>query len=223
MSEKRGKEGMDESGVLPRYGGTVLHDFWSPYFKYHTVRHGMCCAHLLRELRAVTENHPDQQWANDLAEWFIHMKSLKEQAQDSGQQEMDPHRLLHYMAEYDSIVAEGLEMNPVIQKTEVKRGRVKKGKTRSLLERFEKYKGEVCLFINDFSVPFDNNQAERDIRMIKIKNKVSGTFRTRKGADGFMSLMSFIGTFRKHGIAAFKSIKALHEGEGLSLLKSTTE
>jgi transposase len=223
VNKKRGKDGMDANGVLPRFRGIAIHDFWPSYFKYDTVTHGMCVAHLLRELRGVTDNHPDQKWASDLAEWFIHMKGLKEQAILRGDQEFNPNMLLHYMVEYDSIVSEGLEMNPVGQKIKSKRGRVKKGKTRSLLERLETYKGEVCLFIHDFKVPFDNNQAERDIRMIKVKNKVSGTFRTKEGAADFMRLMSFVGTCRKHGIAAFEALKVLHNGEAMRLLITATE
>jgi len=223
VNEKRGKEGMDANGVLPQFRGIAIHDFWASYFKYDAVIHGMCGAHLLRELRGVMENHPDQTWASDLTEWMIHMKSLKELAMCRGEQELNPNMLHHYMVEYDSIVAEGLGMNPVVQKTEVKRGRVKKGKTRALLERFETYKGEVCLFIHDFKVPFDNNQAERDIRMIKVKNKVSGTFRTQEGAADFMSLMSFVGTCRKNGIAVYDALKALHKGEAMRLLIAATE
>ena len=116
-----------------------------------------------------------------------------------------------------------LKTNPIQDKPKGKRGRQKKDKIRSLIERFATYKGEVCLFINDFKVPFDNNQAERGIRMIKVKQKVSGTFRTKEGADHFVRIMSYIGTMTKNGVDSYNAIKVALSGQAMRLLKTVTE
>ncbi len=107
--------------------------------------------------------------------------------------------------------------NPIEPKPHGKRGHPKKGKTRALIDRFVQYKGEVCLFINDFNIPFDNNQAERDVRMVKVKQKVSGCFRTKSGADAFATIMSYVGTANKHTIDTFTAIKAAITNQSKSL------
>ncbi len=136
---------------------------------------------------------------------------------------MIPFYLKYFDLKYDGIIGEALKANPIQDKPKGKRGRQKKGKIRSLIERFATYKGEVCLFINDFKVPFDNNQAERDIRMIKVKQKVSGTFRVKEGADHFVRIMSYIGTMTKNGVDSYNAIKVALTGQEMELLKTVTE
>ncbi len=223
VETKRGVEGMDSSGVLPDFKGIAIHDFWKPYFRYDHLSHGVCNAHLLRELTGIFENHPEQLWADKMIKLLLQMKKLKDGLMDGGYRSLSEYYLDNFSLKYDAIVEEARKANPLPDKPKGKRGRQKKGKIRSLIERFATHKGKVCLFINDFKVPFDNNQAERDIRKIKIKQKVSGTFRTKEGADSFARIMSYIGTLAKNGVDSYNAIKAALSGQSMDLLKAVTE
>ena len=103
--------------------------------------------------------------------------------------------------------------NPDPAKEPGKRGRPRRGKLLALIDRLRDYKASVCLFAENFDVPFDNNQAERDLRMVKVKTKVSGCFRTESGAKVFLKIMSYIGTARKQGVDTFQAIMAALEGK----------
>jgi len=207
VEEKRGKAGMDASGVLPEFQGIAVHDCWKSYWSYTAVTHAICCAHLLRELTGVSENHPEQAWADKMKKLLLHMKKVRDTAVDSDKENLSYYYLHGFDTEYDSIINEARELNPIKEKQARKRGRQPKGKLRALVERLAEYKGGVCLFTRNFYVPFDNNQAERDVRMVKVKTKVSGCFRTKEGADSFAKIMSYIGTANKHGINSFIAIK----------------
>lgn len=163
----RGNKGMESGNVLSRFHGTAVHDCWMPYWNYNCT-HAVCCAHLLRELNGVMENHPSQSWAERFKELLLNMKKSKELKLTANENKMTEEDLEKYIASYDSILEVGKAENPVELPSSGKRGRSKKGKVRALIERLVKYKGEVCRFITDFSVPFDNNLAERDIRNIKV-------------------------------------------------------
>lgn len=207
VEEKRGTIGMDASGVLPNFQGIAVHDCWKSYWSYEAVTHAICCAHLLRELTGVFENNPEQIWADTMKKLLLRMKKVKAEAVVSGKENLSYYYLHGFDIEYDSIIKEAREQNPIKEKQEGKRGRQPKGKLRSLVERLVEYKDGVCLFAKNFQVPFDNNQAERDVRMVKVKTKVSGCFRTKEGADAFAIIMSYIGTANKHGINSFIAIK----------------
>ena len=116
-------------------------------------------------------------------------------------------QLERFDKQYDEIIKTAYAENPLPETTDKKRGRKKNGKVLNLIGRLEKYKAAVCLFIKDFRVPFDNNQAERDIRMVKVKTKVSGCFRSMEGAQEYLTIMSYIGTARKHGINPYEAIR----------------
>ena len=218
VEAKRGGEGMESSGVLPSFEGIAVHDFWSPYFKFINIQHSVCNAHLLRELNGVIENDPNQLWAKELIELLLQMKEAKETKLIKDIIELSPTEIQYFNSKYDEILKKAVELNPIAPKIPNKRGRQKKGKIRSLIDRFINHKGEVCLFMNNFNVPFDNNQAERDIRMLKVKQKVSGSFRTKDGADVFTTIMSYLGTATKHGINPFIAIKAGIKGKSSELL-----
>lgn len=207
MEEKRGTIGMNSSGVLPDFQGIAVHDCWKSYWSYEAVTHAICCAHLLRELTGVSENHPERLWADKMKKLLLCMKKVRDTAVDSGKKNLSYYYLNGFYTEYDRIIKEAREQNPIKKKQVGKRGRQAKGKLRALVERLAEYKDGVCLFTKNFSVPFDNNQAERDVRMVKVKTKVSGCFRTKEGADSFAKIMSYIGTANKHGINSFIAIK----------------
>ena len=207
VEENRGTIGMNASGVLPHYQGIAVHDCWKSYWSYEAVTHAICCAHLLRELIGVSENHPAQSWADQMKQLLLRMKKVRDTAVDSGKENLSYYYLHGFDTEYNQIIKEAREQNPIKEKQPGKRGRQAKGKLRALVERLAEYKGGVCLFTKNLSIPFDNNQAERDVRMVKVKTKVSGCFRTKEGADSFAKIMSYIGTANKHGINSFIAIK----------------
>jgi len=209
ISKKRGKEGMDAAGVLSGFSGIPVHDCWLPYWRYPFDSHGLCNAHLLRELEAAKARAPDQGWAKALFELLLEMKKVKEEAVLAGKWSLSEEQLQGFGVQYDKVIKLAYEENPPPEDTgEVKkRGRKKKGKTLSLIERLDKHKESVCLFVHRFEVPFDNNQAERDCRMIKTKTKVSGCFRSLVGAENYLKVMSYVGTAKKHRKSGYEAIR----------------
>ena len=214
INEKRGREGMDSGGILPSFSGIAVHDCWAPYWKYTNIKHALCCAHLLRELIGVQENHPQQVWATDFMQLLLRMKTVKEKTIEDGKEQLSQYYIDKFDQCYDRIIKQAYKENPFPQTWlgEKKRGRKKKGKTLSLLERLVEYKDSICLFIKNFAVPFDNNQAERDIRMVKTKTNVSGCFRSIDGAIDYLKIMSYVGTARKHKISPYKEIRQAISG-----------
>ena len=201
---KRGREAMDALGVLVNYCGIAIHDCLASYFTYEKIRHGLCNAHLLRELTAIIEN-TKQKWAEDLIELLLEMKDYKEKRLRKNKAGASPQALNKYGKRYDEILAVALMENPLFPKTIGRKS--KRGKTGALVDRLMLRKDGFLLFFTDFTVPFDNNQAERDIRMFKTKQKVSGSFRTVQGAKDYATIMSYTSTARKHGISAFSAIR----------------
>lgn len=212
LGSSRGKDGMDDGNILPNFRGTAIHDCWKPYWKYE-IRHGVCCAHLLRELRGVQDNHPKQRWPKYFSALLLEMKRRKEAAIGRERDALEPETLAWISVFYDAIIRLAYEENPEPVKKPGKRGRPKRGKVLALIDRLLNLKASVCLFAENFVVPFDNNQAERDLRMVKVKTKVSGCFRTRKGASDFLKIMSYLGTARKQGVNAFNAIMSALNGD----------
>ena len=205
LSEKRGKIGMEEGSVLPSFHGIAVHDCWASYWKYASA-HGICCAHLLRELNGVQDNHPEQSWAKSFKKLLLDMKAVKDKALANRQEALDAENIGLFEKRYDRILRKAYRQNPLPPKIPGKRGRQKRGKVRALIDRLQNYKQAVCLFIKNFAVPFDNNQAERDLRMVKVKSKVSGCFRTSDGARYFLRIMSYVGTAKKQNVNPFHAI-----------------
>jgi len=214
IEDKRGHEGMGSSNVLPHFKGIAVHDCWASYWKYDEVTHAICCAHLLRELTGVIENHPSQHWAQEMIDLLLKMKEVKEKAIFMGAEKLSYYYTNGFHKTYLGIIEKARTLNPIPEKEPGKRGRPGKGKIRCLVERLFDYEGGVCLFTRNFSVPFDNNQAERDVRMIKVKTKVSGCFRTKEGAKSFMTIMSYLGTSKKRRISRIIALKKALLGEG---------
>ena len=206
LSEKRGRIGMDAGDVLPHFQGIIVHDCWGSYWKYPNVSHSICCAHLLRELNGVIENHPEQTWASKFKKLLLNMKKVRDKALLNNKDEVSYYHIHKFDKQYDEILKIAYEENPLPTTTAKKCGRKKKSKVLNLICRLDNYKASVCLFIRNLCVPFDNNQAERDLRMVKVKTKVSGCFRSKEGAQEYLTIMSYIGTAHKHGINAFTAI-----------------
>ena len=213
VSKKRGYEGIKSVGVLPDYHGIIVHDCWASYWKFDGVTHSVCCAHLLRELNGIMENHPEQVWAGKFKKLLLRMKKAKDKAITAGKEALSIFTIQKYECEYDNIIKDAYGENPEPVEPKKKRGRVKRGKILALIDRLQKYKGAVCLFLEKLGVPFDNNQAERDIRNIKTKTKVCGCFRSKAGAEEYMGIMSFISTARKNGIDSYHAVKMALSGQ----------
>ena len=197
MHAKRGKEALDDFNLLQEFKGTAVHDHWFPYFSYKQVKHGLCNAHHLRELTFI-HDHEKEEWAKDMRVFLLKTKKITEDhAKDGYLKESDIKALEQ---EYKSIILKGLayhEKLPPLPKS--KRGRQKQRAGKNLLDRLSKQHEPVLRFMHDFSVPFTNNQAEQDIRMVKLKQKISGCFRKPEGGDIFCRIRSYISTSRKQG------------------------
>ena len=207
LHQKRGQDAMQDMAILPDFTGWALHDHWASYLAFDQCRHAFCNAHHLRELQFITDQY-EQPWAHDMAQLLLDIKAEVADA-PSDVDSLSLERLAHYETEYDAILQRGFKANPASQNPPLnKRGRPKQSPPKNLLDRLDKHRAGVLAFMHDFDVPFDNNLAERDIRMVKLKQKVSGAFRTRHGAHTFCNIRSYISTVRKHGANV---IAALHD------------
>ena len=212
LNSKRGYDAMKEADILPHYTGIMVHDCWNSYWKFDDAAHQICCVHLLRELNGVIENYPEQKWAQQFKKLLLNMKKARDKAVRKEKSALSPATVHRYSKKYDELILYALSENPMPKQKNSKRGKKKKGKVLSLIARLLKYKGHVCLFLENFFVPFDNNQAERDIRNVKVKTKVSGCFRSFDGAVEYLDIMSYICTARKHSLNPFKAILAAVSG-----------
>ena len=209
--EKRGSKAMNEMNILPGFKGKAVHDFYSSYFTFD-VKHILCNAHLLRELKFLHEEE-NQNWALDMEKLIIKIKhDVDRTTEKTENNSLSEYKQNKYNNCFDKIISEGLSLNPKNKGQPGKRGRIAQSTARNLLERLKKWKRSYLAFMTDFSIPFDNNQAERDIRMIKLQQKISGTFRSKKGADFFCRIRGYISTARKNDIEIFQALKMIFNG-----------
>lgn len=212
IHHKRGKEAIDFFGILPAYHGRLIHDCFQSYFDL-PCDHGLCNAHILRELTFLHEEL-QQPWAGALHKLLIEMNDEVNDYKTLYASGLPFARQNHYCRRYRKHLRQGRAANPPLRLVAVtkKRGRRKQTKTQNLLDRMERYEKEVLAFLFDFRVPFTNNLAEQDIRMIKVRQKISGAFRTLTGAQTFATIRSYCSTVRKCGQHIFPALVSAIEG-----------
>lgn len=206
----RGKAGMDALGILSDFSGRAMHDAWAPYFLYNCL-HALCGAHILRELTAVRDQDK-QEWAGKFIGLLVEIKQAVETQVEKGGTSLSPILEAHFEERYRQLLLEGYQANPPPPIVVGKKGRPKQSAARNLLDRLSTRQSEVLAFMYDFEVPFDNNLAERDIRMIKVKQKVSGCFRSEEGATAFCRIRSYLSTLHKQGHPILSALENLFRG-----------
>lgn len=212
---RRGNVATDEIGILPEYRGIAVHDHWKSYFLYQ-CRHALCNAHHIRELEFVVEQF-SQSWAQKMINLLVYSKDLVEKAKAAGRKRMAHAESMKIEQWYEQLIAEGVAANPPPhnEASSGKPGRRKRSKAANLLQRLGEHRRETLLFVRDFRVPFENNLAERDLRMMKVQQKISGTFRSTEGASAFCRIRSYISTIRKHGIGVIDALNSVFDGRPL--------
>jgi transposase len=202
---RRGGEAIDAAGVLGAFKGVAVHDGWAPYRNYTACEHALCNAHHLRELVAAAE--AGHTWPLAMSCLLLDTKHAADVARDAGHEALGAGALAELHDSFQTIIAMGHDEHPTLGE------RVKRTKAHNLLLRLERDQADVLRFAHDFSVPFENNLAERDIRMVKLQQKISGCWRTPEGAERFLSVRSYISTARKNGLGALDALAALTAGQ----------
>lgn len=208
--KKRGLDAMRSYGIMPRFTGVMVHDFWKPYFSFR-CGHAICNAHLVRELQGISEAF-GQEWSSKLKDLIQRAKKTVDDTRCINKDCIDPCELAGFESEYAGIMGLGIEENVggVIRKG--KRGPLKQTRAKNLLDRCVEYRKEILSFMYDFRIPFDNNQAERDIRMVRLHEKISGTTRSDEGADWFCRIRGYISTCRKNNQPVLTFLANAFEG-----------
>jgi len=201
---KRGCDAIDDAGVLDAFTGVGVHDGWAPYRNYTACEHALCNAHHLRELVAAAE--AGHTWPLAMSCLLLDTKHAVETACAAGRKALSAGALTELSDSYQAIIAIGHEEHPPVDQG-------KRTKAHNLLLRLERDRDDVLRFAHDFRVPFTNNQAEQDLRMIKIQQKISGCWRTPQGAERFLAVRSYISTARKHRLGALDALGRLAGGQ----------
>ncbi|MFH0938185.1 MAG: IS66 family transposase [Planctomycetota bacterium] len=220
--KRRGREAMDAANILPNFQGRAVHDFFSSYLKYG-CDHSFCNSHLLRELVFLWEEL-DQKWAEIMYDHLLTIKTAVDTARDAGFAALPIADLDLFRKHYLQIVETGYAQNPVAESSVglKRRGRHKQSKVRNLLDRFRDHTDSILAFMYDFSVPFDNNLSERDLRMMKLRQKISGTFRNFDALVDFCRIRSYVSTSRKNGLNALDALRRVFMGNPFVPVVDTT-
>jgi len=206
MDPSRGQAALEAIGILARFTGISIHDRWSAYFLYE-CEHALCLVHLLRELVFLAEEqHVD--WAADLKDLLLDMKDATEQARGEGKLWLHPLEVVAWEAAFLRVLDEGDLLTPRATAPPGKKGRCKQSAARNLLDSLRKHQQAVFCFLEDLRVDFDNNLAERDLRMVKVQQKVSGCFRSVAGAQAFSCIRGYLSTLRKQDIPLLSALQA---------------
>lgn len=205
---KRGKEAFAEMAVLPYFSGVLITDGWKPYWSVDGIEHALCCAHLLRDLASLTGSVAHRDWADEMADLLVEVKDAVEKALFEGISGLSPGQLKAYRSRYAKLVNRGFAAVPSRHRA----GSVHRD-AYNLLCRFRDQRHEVQRYWSDQAVSFDNNQGERDLRMAKLHDKISGCFRTLAGAKAFCAVRSYLQTARKHGMGGLDVLVQLFKGD----------
>jgi transposase len=210
VHKNRGLKAMDCFGILPEFKGVAMHDFYSSYFKYD-LEHVLCNAHLLRELIFEYEEM-GQKWAGFLIDLLVKAKKDVDNCKEGNRKSVSKQITETYSQSFDRIIQSGLRKNPLQPGKPNQRGRPAQSSARNLLDRLKKFKGAYLMFMYDFRIPFDNNGSERDIRMLKVQQKISGCFRSGTGSEYFARIRGYISTSRKNSINVADAISGVFTG-----------
>src|SRR5437016_1352268 len=206
VDQSRGQDALNAIGILPVFKGISIHDAWGSYFLYE-CEHALCLVHLLRDLVFQAEEQ-GAVWAADLKELLLSMKQATQQARDQGKCRLDPLEVLDWESAFLRLLDEGDQVTPRATAPPGTKGRIKQSTARNLLDRLRKHQKAVFCFLEDLRVDFDNNLAERDLRMIKVQQKVSGCFRSLAGAQAFSRIRGYLSTLRKQGLPLLSALQA---------------
>jgi transposase len=216
--KRRGAAAIENIGILASYQGVCVHDGFSAYDQYRQCRHSLCNAHILRELNYVIETSKPS-WAQEMKQLLLEIKAAVSVASESEKTRLALRQEKEFLGRYDRIVAEAGKLYEPLRRKKY-RAKTRRPRespivaaARKLVNRLASKRDEILLFMRDFRVPFDNNQAERDLRMFKVKQKVAGCFRTEKGAEEFCRMRSYISTMKKQGHGIMEAIKSVYAGE----------
>ena len=193
---KRGKEAIDDIGIIPRYGGVVIHDCWASYLSYENCNHALCGSHLLRELTFVVESN-SYRWAKNIK---MLLKETAAKVSKRKRKRLTPTEYLKLQKKYRTIMTKGKSELPKVAKKSGKKGRIAKSDAHNLWERLNKYEKSVLLFAKLDHVAFTNNRAEQDLRMNKVKQKISGSFRNPIYAEAYCRITSYLKTMTNKGL-----------------------
>ena len=207
-SQYRGQKAHWADGVLPEYQGILMHDAYRSYFGYGYTD-ALCNAHLLRELQALHETDQSQRWARQLRRLLRLAWAVVKTSQAVGQSQLPDRQRERIVALFKHIVARADQQNPQAQRQPGQRGRLAQSPARNLIDRLLQHQGAYLRFLSDFRVPFDNNLAERDLRMSKLQQKISGCFRTSQGTDLFCRIRGYISTLRKQDYQILPALLSL--------------
>jgi transposase len=211
--EKRGREAMEEMGIIAGYEGTLIHDFWKAYNDY-PCGHGLCNIHHQRDL-TFCEEMENSGWAAAMKQLLSDLFEKVNKAKGENKNRLRANQLSYWSNKCDRLIAAGWKEHPPPKKRTAKRGAIKKGKTQNMIQRFANYKEWVLAFAHNFCVPYGNNVAEQAIRMMKVKQKISGCFRGELGAQAFATIRSYISTSQKQGIPIIKALEYAIAGNPL--------
>lgn len=213
VHQKRGVEAMDEIGILPNFKGKAVHDGFKSYSQYE-CSHNLCNAHHLRELVFIHERF-NQPWAEEMTQLLCRINDCVKSAKLEGKATLGSSITAGFESEFQTIIDSGYAANPEIIPVVKTKGRPKRTKPLNLILRLDLQRKQVLGFMYDFEVPFDNNLAERDIRMTKLKLKISGTFRSIAGVKAFARIRGYISTLKKQGLNVWDALTKAFTGNPL--------